>query len=55
MMQSVYEQENISTEWKYSLIVPIDKEEWDIQDCGDGRGIELLYFEDLWKDYWEKA
>ena len=27
LMQSVYEQENISTEWRDSLIVPIDQEE----------------------------
>ena len=27
MMQSVYEQENLSTVWRDSLIVPIDKDE----------------------------
>ena len=49
----VYTSRSISTERRDSLIVPIDKEEWNIQDCGDCRGIKLIYLEDSGKGYWE--
>ena len=30
-------------EWRYSVIVPIFKEKGDIQDCGNYRGINMIY------------
>ena len=42
LMQGIYEQETIPTEWRYSVIIPIYKEKGDIQDCGNYRGIKLM-------------
>ena len=42
MMQAIYEQENIPTEWRDSVIIPICKEKGDIHDCGNYRGIKLM-------------
>ena len=41
MMQRIYEQEKIPTEWRESVIIPIYKEKGDIQDCGNYREIKL--------------
>ena len=38
MMQGIYEQENIPTEWRYIVIIPIYKEKGDLQDYGKYRG-----------------
>ena len=35
MMQGIYEQEKIPTEWRDSVIIPIYKEKGEIQDCGN--------------------
>ena len=40
LMQGIYEQETIPTEW--SVIIPIYKEKGDIQDCGHYRGLKLM-------------
>ena len=42
LMKGIYEQEKIPTEWRDSVIIPIYKEEGDIQDCGNYRGIKLM-------------
>ena len=42
LMQVIYEQEKIPTEWRDSVIIPIYKEKGDIQDCGNYRGIKLM-------------
>ena len=42
LMQGIYEQEKIPTEWRDSVIIPIYKETGDIQDCGNYRGIKLM-------------
>ena len=42
LMQGIYEQEKIRTEWRDSVIIPIYKEKGDIQDCGNYRGIKLV-------------
>ena len=42
LMQGIYEQETIPTEWRDSVIIPIYKEKGDIQDCGNYRGIKLM-------------
>ena len=42
LMQGIYEQEKIPTEWRDSVIIPIYKEKGDIQDCGNYRGIKLM-------------
>ena len=42
LIQGIYEQEKIPTEWRDSVIIPIYKEKGDIQDCGNYRGIKLM-------------
>ena len=42
LMQGIYEQETIPTEWRDNVIIPIYKEVEDIQDCGNYRGIKLM-------------
>ena len=42
LMQGIYEQEKIPTEWRDSVIIPIYKEKGYIQDCGNYRGIKLV-------------
>ena len=42
LMQGIYEQETIPTEWRDSVIIPIYKEKGDIQDCENYRGIKLM-------------
>lgn len=42
LMQKVYIQERMPTEWRNSVIIPIFKEKGDIQDCGNYRGIKLM-------------
>ena len=42
LMQGIYEQQKISTEWRDSEIIHIYKEKGDIQDCGNYRGIKLM-------------
>ena len=42
MMQGIYEQETIPTEWRDSVIIPIYKEKGDIQDSENYRGIKLM-------------
>ena len=42
LMQGIYEQEKIPTEWRDSVMIPIYKENGDIQDCGNYRGIKLM-------------
>ena len=37
-------------EWRDILIVSIHKKKRAIQDCGDCRGIKLIYFGDLGND-----
>ena len=42
LMQGIYEQEKIATEWRDSVIIPIYKENGEIQDCENYRGIKLI-------------
>ena len=42
LMQGIYEQEKIPTEWRDSVMIPIYKENGDIQACGNYRGIKLM-------------
>ena len=42
LMKGIYEQEKIPTEWRDRVIIPIYKENGDIQDCGNYRGIKLM-------------
>ena len=42
LMQVIYEQEKIPTEWRDSVIISIYTEKGDIQDCGNYRGIKLM-------------
>ena len=38
LMQGIYEQEKMATEWRDSVIMPIYKEKGDIHDCVNYRG-----------------
>ena len=55
LMQGIYEQETIPTEWRDSVIIPVYKQKGDIQDCGHYRGIKLMshrpYYDDLGTDH----
>ena len=42
LMQGIYEQEKIPTEWRDRVIIPIYKQKGDIQDCRNYRGIKLM-------------
>ena len=42
LMQGIYEQEKIPTEWRDSVIIRIYKGKGDIHDCGHYRGIKLM-------------
>ena len=42
LMQRIYEQEKIPTEWRDSVIEPIYKDKRDTPDCGNCRGIKLM-------------
>ena len=42
LMKGIYEQEEIPTEWRDSVIIPIYKEKGDIEDCVNYRGIKLM-------------
>ena len=41
-MKGICEQEKIPTEWRDSVIIPIYKENGDIQDCGNYRWKKLM-------------
>ena len=43
MLQKIFEQEKMPEEWRYSVIVPIFKEKRYIHDCGNYRGINMIY------------
>ncbi len=43
LLQKIFEQEKVPEEWRDSVIVPIFKEKGDIQDCGNYRGIKMIY------------
>ena len=43
LLQKIFEQEKMPEEWRDSVIVPIFKEKGDIQDCGNYRGINMIY------------
>lgn len=40
--RKVVEQEKLTNEWRYSTIVPVYKERWYIQECGNYRGVNLI-------------
>lgn len=42
LMQKMYSREKILRSWRYSVIVPIYKENFDIQDCFNYQGIKLM-------------
>ena len=42
LMKGICEQEKIPTEWRDSVIIPIYKENGDIQDCGNYRWKKLM-------------
>ena len=42
LLQKIFEQEKMPGEWRDSVIVPICKEKWDIQDCGNYIGIKMI-------------
>ena len=42
LLQKIFEQENMSEEWRDSMIVPIFKEKGDIHDCGNYRGFKMI-------------
>ena len=43
LFQKIFEQEKIPEEWRDSVIVLIFKEKGDIQDCGNYRGLNMIY------------
>ena len=43
LLQKIFEQEKMPEEWRYSVIVPIFKEKRYIHDCGNYRGINMIY------------
>ena len=43
LLQQIFEQEKMPEEWRDSMIVPIFIENGDIQDCGNYRGINMIY------------
>ena len=43
LLQNFFEPERMPEEWRDSVIVPIFKEKGDIQDCGNYRGIKMIY------------
>ena len=43
LMKGIYEQEKMPTEWRDSVIMPIHKEKGAIQDCGNYRGMKLMW------------
>ena len=49
-LQTIFEQEKIPEEWRDSMIVQSFKENGDIQDCGNNRGIKMTYHTTkIWK------
>jgi hypothetical protein len=42
IMQKIWNEEEMSSEWRYCVITPIFKEKGDVQDCGNYRGNKLL-------------
>ena len=42
LLQKIFEKDKMPEEWRDSVIVPIFKEKWDIQDCGNYRGINII-------------
>ena len=42
LLQKIFEKEKMPEEWRDSVIVAIFKEKWDIQDCGNYRGIKVI-------------
>ena len=58
LMKGIYEQEQIPTEWRDSVIIPTYKEKGDIQDCGNYRGIKLMsHTTKVWEgnNYWRRT
>ena len=43
LLQKIFEQEKRPVEWRDSVSVPMFKENGDIQDCGNYRGIKMIY------------
>ena len=43
LLQKIFEQEKMPEEWRDSVSVPIFKEKRAIQDCGNYRGIKIIY------------
>ena len=43
LLQTIFEQEKMPEEWRDSVIAPIFKEKGDIHNCGNNRGIKMIY------------
>ena len=54
LLQKIFEQEKMPEEWRDSVIVPIFKENGDIQDCGNYRGIKMKILSHTMK-IWERV
>ena len=52
LMQGIYEQDKIPTEWRYSVIIPMYTEKGVIQVCGNCRRdkADVTYYAALGKD-----
>jgi len=50
LMQEIYEQEKMPTEWRDIVIVPICREKGDTEDCGNYTGIKVMsHTMTIWK------
>ena len=43
LLHKIFEQEKMLEEWRDSMLVPVFKEKGEIQDCGNYRGINMIY------------
>ena len=43
LLHKIFEQEKMLEEWRDSMLVPAFKEKEEIQDCGNYRGINMIY------------
>ena len=51
LLQTIFEQDEMPEEWRDSVIVSIFKENGDIQDCGNYRGMKMI---SLTMKIWER-